>query len=89
MEGVNVLIQMAKLDRDGNGRISKEEMDKFLESSKDLMEAVSALCLNSGVLAALFLSILFPMGSGPDLMEASEECKDFFGDTFCRISEVI
>ena len=34
MEGVNVLIQMAKLDRDGNGRISKEEMDKFLESSK-------------------------------------------------------
>lgn len=89
MEGINVLVQLAKMDDDSDGKISATETEKFISNSRELSEAVASLCLNSGVIAALFISILYPIAITVDMPEASGECDDFFGGEACLAFEII
>lgn len=45
----------------GDGTISPEEVQRYKDQSKKLVDAVLSFTLNNGVVAALLLSIVYPM----------------------------
>ena len=53
--------KLAALDTDGNGRISDSEVDQFYTGGASLVEAYLGSLINSGVVGALILSIIYPM----------------------------
>lgn len=58
-EGISFLIQLAELDRDGNGKLNPEEMDIFKVKVEKLYDVHLNTFLNAGVVVALILSIIF------------------------------
>lgn len=57
-EGISTILQLLVADKDGDGVVSEEEKDSVAEK---LTNDANNLLINSGVVAALTLSIVFPM----------------------------
>ena len=56
-EGRTMMMQLASMDKNGDGKISKHEMEKFQETGKELIDKTLSMILNTGVVGALILSI--------------------------------
>ena len=59
-EKVSFMVQEFKLDEDGDGDISAEEMEAHEEDCDRLISQALDFLINSGVVGALLLSVLFP-----------------------------
>lgn len=78
-EKVSFLVQEYMLDEDGDGDISPEEMETNEERCKTLISQALDFLINSGVVGALLLSVLFPQVFVP--LIPSDDSLQFFGDT--------
>lgn len=58
--GVALLIQLARLDMDGDGNISAMEMVSFMEEATMKMDSTSSLMVNVSLISALGLSVMIP-----------------------------
>lgn len=76
-EGAAVLYSLAAMDANGDGKILMKEHEEYQETSKETIEKVNNLLLNTGVIAALILSIFYEFTiSG---LEVSDASRDYFG----------
>ena len=67
LEGACTAIALAKLDVDGDGSFSEEERAFFEETANKLVESTLNFNINTGVVAALILSMVFPFAmSAPE-----------------------
>lgn len=64
------------MDCDGNKKISDEEFKLYKETTVRTIEDTNGLLLNTGVVAALILSVFYPLTFTP--LEASSDSEDFF-----------
>ena len=64
------------MDCDGNNEISDEEFELYKNTSVQTIEDTNGLLLNTGVVAALILSVFYPLTFTP--LEASSDSEDFF-----------
>lgn len=78
-EKVSFMVQEFKLDEDGDGDISAEEMEAHEEDCDRLISQALDFLINSGVVGALLLSVLFPQVFIP--LVPSDDSLQFFGDT--------
>ena len=78
-EKVSFMVQEFKLDEDGDGDISPEEMEAHTEDCDRLISQALDFLINSGVVGALLLSVLFPQVFIP--LVPSDDSLQFFGDT--------
>jgi len=78
VEGLAITLSLAILDKDGDGIITNKEYEAYLDSSKEKLDNAYSQLLNVGVVAALILSMLFPLAAGSPITP-SEECEKFFG----------
>ena len=60
-EGAGPLLFLASLDSNGDGIVSAQEVEAFQENAKQLVESCHNFCLNLGLVAALILSIVYPI----------------------------
>ena len=61
-EGVATCLRFAQLAADGNGTIGESELAEFDKMTKRLAADALSFVANTGVVAALLLSVLYPMG---------------------------
>ena len=54
-----IMLSLASLDTDGNGRLTPEEQARYNELGARLVESTKNFHLNAGVVAALVLSVVF------------------------------
>lgn len=55
MDGAGMLVRMARLDLDGDGRLSPEEYARFMQETDSLFEGMKSSVLNQSVVSALLL----------------------------------
>ena len=70
-EGLASLIMFARLDRDHSGDIGDEELRDYQESAKMIVDANLNFALNTGVVAALLLSVVYPMSFALQVKEVT------------------
>ena len=56
-----ICVVLAKIDADGDGKIPDEEFERYEANAKEHVEGSLSLLLNVGVVAALILSITYPL----------------------------
>lgn len=78
-EKISFMVQEFKLDEDGDGDISPEEMAAHQDDCDRLVSQALDFLINSGVVGALLLSVLFPQVFIP--LIPSDDSLQFFGDT--------
>ena len=54
-----ILLSLASLDADGNGKLSEHEHERYTQLGERLVESTKNFHLNAGVVAALVLSVVF------------------------------
>lgn len=60
-EGLFTLMRLVQLDRNGDGQIGNEELARFQDEGKALVEAFLSNYTSDGVVVALMLSLLYPL----------------------------
>ena len=67
-EGLYTIMRLAALDANGDGVISDEEMTKFDELGKAVVDGYLGYCTSDGIVSALVLSILWaiPLDNKPE-----------------------
>ena len=60
-EGVASKIALASMDANNDGRLSEQEVAKYRESGSMLVEMTLSFCLSLGVVAALIISVAYPL----------------------------
>jgi len=78
-EGLAVHYALILLDINGDGKISVEEFEKYMESAHEVIAKQADFLLNTGIIGALFLSFLYPLMFQP--VTVSDVSLDFFGET--------
>ena len=86
-EALAMKYAIASCDKNGDGKISKEELEKLQESSADILSAHTEAQMNAGVVAALILSFMVPLSLEP--IEASDDCVDFFGQSAVKYLRIL
>ena len=71
-EGVASAVFLASLDANGDGEVGADKLLAYKEKGQKLVDATLALSLNAGVIAALLLSVVFPLAVNPFDPEISE-----------------
>lgn len=61
IDGAHIVLLVAKVDMDGDGRVGTEEYARFLTEAADLIASVQSSVLNTSIVAALLLTIVLPM----------------------------
>lgn len=74
LEGICTLLRIASLDRDGDGKITSEELQRFEETSVKLIDDAATLLTNTGVVSALVLTMFVPI----ELAEPSSDTLETF-----------
>lgn len=65
LEGIPLLIKMARVIQDDDGAISDAEYSVFCEVGQKIVDTSLSIALNAGVVGALILSILIPIAMVP------------------------
>ena len=78
-EKVSFMVSEFEVDADGDGNITEEEMEEKEEHCLRLVEQALNFLINSGVVGALLLSVLFPQVLIP--LVPSDDSLQFFGDS--------
>ena len=60
-EGLFTIMKLVSLDMDGDGSISAEEVAKYEEHCKALVDGYLGYFTSDGVVTALVLSIIYPL----------------------------
>jgi hypothetical protein len=60
-EGASMMLKMASLDTDGDGTVDANELDAFEGIAQEAVGMVLGFLTNAGVVAALLLSIVYPL----------------------------
>lgn len=79
-EKVSFMVSEYEVDADGDGNITEEEMQEKEEHCLRLVEQALNFLINSGVVGALLLSVLFPQVLIP--LVPSDDSLQFFGDSY-------
>jgi len=74
LEGICTLLRLASLDKDGDGKITSEELQRFEETSVKLIDDAATLLTNTGVVSALVLTMFVPI----ELAEPSSDTLETF-----------
>jgi hypothetical protein len=82
-EGRATKFALASLNDDNDGTLSEKEMEKFEETTKESVEKTLGLLLNSGVVGALILSMLF--GLSFNSVTYATPSVNFFGNGLCDV----
>lgn len=64
-DGAGMLVRLARLDVDGDGRISAHEYELFMTETQQLFDGMKSSVLNQSVVAALLLAASAPFLLGP------------------------
>mmetsp|Transcript_21276 Transcript_21276/g.35638 ORF Transcript_21276/g.35638 Transcript_21276/m.35638 type:complete len:266 (-) Transcript_21276:258-1055(-) len=86
-EGIALKIQHVKMDKDGDGSVSIEELKNGEEQQKESIDQALTLLVNAGVVAALIFSVLYSTALAP--LEPSGESTRFLGDICCTVFSYI
>ena len=86
-EGLAMKYAMASCDKNGDGKIKADELEKLQESSANILSAQTEAQMNAGVVAALILSFMVPLSLEP--IEASDDCADFFGQDAVKYLRIV
>lgn len=78
-EGLSLKFGLAKMDKNGDGNITCAEYEAYMSNAQLMIDKVTNLLLNSGVVGALFISFLYPQLFNN--ISVSDENQQFFGDT--------
>jgi hypothetical protein len=74
-EGLALLMSIASLEEDGDGKLSSAELEKFAEQSEKTISAHGESLTNAGVVCALILSVIYPMAYGIETPNGSNAFK--------------
>ena len=74
-----ICVVLAKIDADGDGLIPDEEFERYEENAKEHVAGSLNLLLNVGVVAALILSITYPLAIAE--LTPSDHSSSFFSDS--------
>ena len=80
-EGRAIKFALAQLDADGDGKLTDEELIQLEETSKENVEKTLGLLLNSGVVGALILSMLYSLTF--TTVTYQDKSVEFFGERLC------
>ena len=86
-DGLAMKYTMASCDKNGDGKIKADELEKLQESSANILSAQTEAQMNAGVVAALILSFMVPLSLEP--IEASDDCADFFGQDAVKYLRIV
>ena len=78
-EGLSLKLGLARMDKNGDGNISYAEYNAYMDDAQLMIDKVTNLLLNSGVVGALFTSFLYPQLF--NYINVSDESQQFFGNT--------
>lgn len=79
IEGVALRVRKIQLDTDGDNIVTEQEAEALDEKAQQLVESVSQLYLNAGVVNALMLSVMGPLLL--QVIAVHQKTEDFFGKT--------
>ena len=82
-EGLSLKLGLARMDKNGDGNISYAEHDAYMDDAQLMIDKVTNLLLNSGVVGALFTSFLYPQLF--NYINVSDESQQFFGNTWIEV----
>lgn len=85
-EGRAIKFAIASLDRNNDGELSSEELERLDDRIDKIVEKALSMLLNAGVVSALILSMVFNW-TFSDLSHAQESI-DFFGEKCCYVFHV-
>ena len=87
MEAFAAHMTVAAMDKNRNGQLDSAELQAFEEATSKMVDRTIQMCLNSGVVSALLLSILYPFAF--ESIEASDDSRSFFGHNDTIITALI
>jgi hypothetical protein len=76
-EGLSLLMTIASLGEDLDGKLSSTELEKFHEESEKTITAHMDSLTNAGVVSALILSVIFPIAYDIETTQSSNAFKYF------------
>mmetsp|Transcript_63129 Transcript_63129/g.150498 ORF Transcript_63129/g.150498 Transcript_63129/m.150498 type:complete len:268 (-) Transcript_63129:91-894(-) len=79
-EGTCLKLKVAKLDEDSSGDVSEKELQEQEADVASMLDSAKEFLLTVGVVAALVLSILYPVAF--DDQNVHSETEDYFGKDF-------
>ncbi len=86
-EGLSYHYDIARIDTNGDGRLTKIEYDEFMTRSEQTVEKSMQLLLNSGVVGTLLLGFFFPLASQD--LEYSDEAIEHLGESGIKTCKYI
>lgn len=86
-EGLSYHLEIARIDEDGDGKLTHAEYNEFSEHSEKSIDKSFQMLLNSGVVGTLLLSFLYPMAFTD--LQPSDEAAELLGDSGCMAVKYI
>jgi hypothetical protein len=87
LEGLSYNYDIARIDTNGDGWLTKIEYDEFMTRSEKTVEKSMQLLLNSGVVGTLLLGFFFPLASQD--LEYSDEAIEHLGESGIKTCKYI
>lgn len=86
-EGLAMKYALASCDKNGDGKITEEELEKLQHNSANILSEQTEAQMNAGLVAALILSFLVPLSLEP--IKESDDCVEFFGQDTVKYLKIV
>ena len=86
IDAAHIVLLVAKVDIDGDGRVSGAEYSRFMEEASEVISSVQSSVLNTSIVAALLLTIILPLLLAP--FDPMSEPEDFEASFFAHAAAV-